>query len=284
MSNTISRRHFGKRTLGAFGALTLGTVSTPQGKKVLSSVFGGLQIGVMTYSFRDRPLERALQDIVDIGFSSVELYTGHLDPLKATDQEIRSWKNKFADAGVKLASYYVEMGDDPTDSEIDRCFEGGRLLGVNILSASLTKPVVPRVDKACMKHKMYLGLHNHWFNPHDTKQFQDPQDYDEVLRSSSPWLSITLDVGHFHAAGNDPVKFIATHHKRIVSLHLKDRGDDPEHIDHPYGQGNTPNIAVVRFLKKIRYKHAANIEWEVESADPYRGVADGLAYFQRALT
>jgi sugar phosphate isomerase/epimerase len=280
MTKTLSRRDFGKGALGGFMA---GSVSPLWAKKAAPSVFGGVQIGVMTYSFRDRPLDKALENIVDIGFSSVELYSGHLDPLKATDHEIRSWKGRFADAGVKVASYYVEMGEDPAAAQIDRCFEGARLLGVNILSSSVTKPAIHRVDQACTRHKMYLGLHNHWFNPPDAKQFQDPQDFDEALRNASPWLSITLDVGHLHAAGHDPVKFIAAHRDRIVSLHLKDRGDDPQHIDHPFGEGNTPNIAVVQLLKKLHYKHAANIEWEVDNADPYKGVVDGLGYFKKAL-
>jgi sugar phosphate isomerase/epimerase len=282
-TQTLSRRDFGKATLGALGAFTVGSVAPLSARKAPSSVFGGVQIGPMTYRFRDRPLDKALENIVDIGFSSVELYSRHLDPLKATDDEIRSCKEKFAGAGVRIASYYVEMGDDPGDTQIDRCFEVARLLGVNILSSSLTKPLVPRVDKACARHRTYLGLHNHWFNPPDSKQFQDPQDFDEALKNSSPWLSITLDVGHFHAAGQDPVEFIAAHRDRIVSLHLTDRGDDPRHIDHPFGEGDTPNIAVVQLLKKIDYKHAANIEWEVENADPYKGVKDGLAYFKNAL-
>ena len=282
-SQTLSRRDFGKATLGALGAFTLRSLAPLSASKTASSVFGGVQIGLMTYSFRDRPLDKALENIVDIGFSSVELYSRHRDPLKATDDEIRSCKENFANAGVRIASYYVEMGDDPGYAQIDRCFEAARLLGVNILSSSLTKPLVPRVDKACVKHRTCLGLHNHWFDPPDSKQFQDPQDFDEALKNSSPWLSTTLDVGHFHAAGHDPVEFIAAHRDRIVSLHLKDRGDDPRHIDHPFGEGDTPNIAVVQLLKKIHYKHAANIEWEVENADPYKGVKDALAYFKNAL-
>jgi sugar phosphate isomerase/epimerase len=158
-TNAISRRSFTKGTLGALGGLTLGSVSALHAEKARSSVFGGLQIGVMTYSFRDRPLEKALKNIVDIGISSVELYSGHLDPLKATDQEIQSWKNKFADAGVKLASYYVEMGDNPTEEQIDRCFEGGRLIGVNVLTTPSSFRI-PRTLTRCSR-ALRLGSVSH---------------------------------------------------------------------------------------------------------------------------
>ncbi len=279
----ISRRVFGKVTLGGLSGLALARAAGLAAEKARSSLFGGVQIGVMTYSFRDRPLDKALEEIVRIGFSSVELFSGHLDPLKASDAEIVAWKKKFEEAGVKIASYYVDFGQDPSDEQIDRGFEAGRLLGTDILSSSLTKPLVPRLDKGCQKFSMRLGLHNHWFNPPDPKQFEGPQDFLDALKSSSKWMSITLDVGHFHAAGHDPVKFIEEHHRRIVSMHLKDRGDDPKHTDHPFGQGSTPLVAVVQLLKKIRYEHAANIEWEVENSDPVKGVADGLEYFKRAL-
>ena len=55
-------------------------------------------------------------------------------------------------------------------------------------------------------------------------------------------------------------------------MHLKDRGNDPKHLDHPFGQGGTPHIEVVQLLKKIHYKHAANIKWEMEKSDPYKDV------------
>ncbi len=279
----ISRREFGRASLGTLGGLALASTSTLSGEQAASSVFGGVQIGLMTYSFRDRPLAKAFENIVNIGFSSVEMYSGHLDPLQTGDRVIQNLRRAFVGAGIKIASYYVEMGDNLTDSEIIRCFHAAKLLGTNILSSSLTKPLVPRLDKFCQKFKMKLGLHNHWFNPPDHNQFQDPQDFIEALKNSSEWINITLDVGHFYAAGHDPVKFIKDHHDRIVSLHLKDRGNDPRHIDHPFGQGSTPLIAVVQTLKKLQFKYAANIEWEVENADPAKGVADGLEYFKKAL-
>jgi len=279
----LSRREFGKVAMGSLSSLTLASTARVSAKRAASSVFGGVQIGVMTYSFRDRPLDKALENIVDLGFSSVELYSSHLDPLKASDKEIKFWKRKFADAGVKIASYYVNFGKNPTDEQIDRCFRGGKLLGTGILSSSVTKGLVPRLDRACQKFKMRLGLHNHWFHPPDSNQFESPQDFLDALKNSSKWMSITLDVGHFYAARYDPVRFIREHHDRIVSLHLKDRGNDPEHIDHPFGQGSTPLIQVVQLLKEIQFNHAANIEWEVQNSDPVQGVADGLEYFKRAL-
>ena len=253
------------------------------GKKTSSSVFGGLQIGVMTYSFRDRPLDKALANIADIGISSVELFSGHLDPFKERDEQIKGWRRRFAEAGVKIRSYYVDFPENSTDEQMDRPFVAAQLLGVDILSSTVGKHLIPRIDMACQKFEMKVGLHNELWPNRQHDQIEGPEDFLEVLDKSSKRINITLDVGHFYAAGSDPVKFIREHHDRIVSLHLKDRERDPGHRDLPFGKGTTPLIPAVQTLKKLHFTHAANIEWEVEGVDPVKGVADALAYLKPAL-
>jgi sugar phosphate isomerase/epimerase len=287
----VSRREFSKLAVCAATGLVLesGTESyawlqQAGSKKARSSVIGGVQIGVMTYSFRDRPLDQALENIVRIGFSSAELFGhAHLDPFKSSDEEIKSCRKKFADAGVTLRSYYVDFPANATDEQIERPFVAARLLGVNILSSTVGKHQVPGIDKACQKFKMRLGLHNEVWPNKQPDQIEGPQDFLEMLDKSSRWINITLDIGHFYAAGYDPVEFIRAHHDRIVSLHLKDRERDAQHTDLPFGKGTTPIIPVVKTLQKIQFKRAANIEWEVPGVDPVTGVADALAYLRKGL-
>lgn len=277
----VSRRDFGKM---AAGSLALDSLKAVAGKEAPASVFGGVQIGVQTYSFRDRPLEKTLEDIVTIGISSVELWGDkYLTPLKNSDEEFKSWRKKFEDAGVKIASYYLSFKDDWTGEQIDRGFRACRLLGTDIVTSSVSKKMVPRLDRACQKFKIKLGLHNHWYRGERPDQFEGPQDFREGLKNTSEWARITLDVGHFFASGHDPVKFIEEHHDRIVSLHLKDRDSDANRTDRPFGQGPTPLADVMRLIKKLRFKYAANIEWEVENADPVKGVANALAYLKQFL-
>ena len=100
----ISRRVFGKVTLGGLSGLAIARAAGLAAEKARSSLFGGVQIGVMTYSFRDRPLDKALEEIVRIGFSSVELFSGHLDPLKASDAEmVKCWVRS---TGLTCRYYY----------------------------------------------------------------------------------------------------------------------------------------------------------------------------------
>lgn len=291
----LSRRDLMKVGLGGLGVFALSghrTAASPlpaSSGRAPSSRFGGLQIGCMTWSFRDRSLPDALSVIVKIGFSSVELWSGHLDPLKSTDREISGWKKKFDDAGVRVTSYFVDFQKNASDEQFGRNFQAARLLGANVLSSNVAKSLVPRVDRACQKFKMYVGLHNEVYgrpehNP-QPDQVQFPSDYVEVFRKSSHWIGATLDVGHLYAAGYDPVKFIREHHQRIVSIHLKDENRVlPHYTDFPFGKGPTPLVPILHALQQVHFKRPANIEWGVEKVDPVHGVADALAYVKHALT
>lgn len=295
---SLSRREIMKICFGGLGALWLSrgrdaastlravALASPlRPEKVPSSRFGGLQIGCMTWSFRDRSLPEALKDITNIGFSSVELWSGHLDPFKSSDQEIKTWRERFAHAGVRITSYFVGFEENESDEQIDRNFQAGRLLGAPVLSSNVAKSMVPRVDKACQKFKMYVGLHNEVYGRTEPDQVQFPSDYVEVFRNSSHWIGATLDVGHLYAAGYDPVKFIQEHRERIVSIHLKDENRVlPHYTDFPFGKGPTPLIPILHTLQQVHFKYPANIEWGVNNVDPVKGVADALAYVKRALT
>lgn len=248
-----------------------------------SSVIDGLRIGCMTWSFRRMGLPEALREIAQIGFSSAELWNGHLDALKASDSDLAAWKERFDRAGVQLTSYFVDLRTDSSDEEIGRCFSAGRTLGVNVLSGNFSKAVLPRLDHACQEHKLYVGLHNEVYRPPRPGEIGRAQDYVEVFQQTSSWVGATLDVGHLFAAGDDPVAFIRNHFTRIVSIHLKDEAGGAHITDYPFGKGPTPLRPILETLRKLHFQRCANIEWGVENVDPVQGVADALAYVRQAL-
>ena len=76
---TYTRRQIGKIAVAAIPVSTL--LAKP------SSRFNGVLIGVQSYSFRDRPLDAALDAITTVGFESVELWQGHVEPKRGTPPE-----------------------------------------------------------------------------------------------------------------------------------------------------------------------------------------------------
>ena len=283
----VTRREFTAGLAGAAAGLAAARAHGEE-KKIRPSVFGGILVGVQSYTFRKFDLDRMITAMRSVGLSNVELWDGHLDPAKATtDADFQAVRRKFDEVGIKVSAYCVNFKPASTDELIERSFRGAGLLGTNVMTASVQKPIVPRLDAYCVKHKVYLGLHNHWYGPSFkgdlSQEFDGPEDFEEALKGRSRYMSINLDIGHFSASGHDPVAFIREHHDRIVSLHIKDRNDDPERSYTRFGLGKTPIREVARVLKQVHYKYAANLEFEIEESDPTEGVRHAFEYFKKAL-
>ena len=279
----LSRREFGGLLLGAAGSLAMGKLD-----KLKPSVFGGIQVGTQSYTFRKFTVDQMIAAMQSIGLSYVELWDGHLNPKQATEADYKAVKKKFDDAGIRVGAYCVNFPTDSTDELLDRGFNGALLLGTSVMTASVKKSLTPRLDQWCQKYKIKLGLHNHWFGEawykgDRTQEFETPDDFMAALKPASKYLSINLDIGHFTAAGFDPVAFIREHHERIVSLHVKDRDRDPAHTNRRFGQGVVPIKETMTLLKQIKFRYVANLEYEMDEQDPTEGVRDSFEYVKRAL-
>ena len=279
----LTRREFNAGLLAASG---LGL--RPPADKMKPSVFSNIQVGVQSYTFRNFSLDKMIGAMTAVGLTNIELWDGHLNPMKATEADFKAIKKKFDDAGIRVSAYCVNFPLTATDEHLDRGYNGALLLGTNVMTASVKKAIVPRLDEWCRKYKIKMGLHNHWFGDpwfkgDRTLEFETPQDFTNALKASSEYMSINLDIGHFSAAGFDPVAFIREHHARIVSLHVKDRDRDEAHTTRRFGQGATPIVETMKLLKKLKFRYAANIEYEIEAEDPTDGVRHALEYLKTAL-
>jgi len=279
----VTRREFSRLALAAVPVAALGEID---------SKVHGVQIGVQSYSFRDRSLDAAIQGMVAAGLGECELYDGHVEP-KLGRHELREWRTtvpmdhfrgvrkKFDDAGVLLYAYNYSFRDDFTDEEIARGFEMAQALGVGIITASSTLSVVDRVDREAQKARIKVGFHGHSDTKHPN-EFSTPETFEKAMAGHSPYINVNLDIGHFFAAGFDPVDFISKHHERIVTLHLKDRKKN-NGANMPFGQGDTPIKPVLELLAKNQFDIPANIEYEYKGADTLTEVKKCFEYCKQAL-
>ncbi len=283
-----SRRSFTKVTLGAAAA----ALQTPLHAKI-DPYFHGVRLGVQSYSFRDRSLDDAIAAMKQIGLGSVELFSGHAEPKLARDQreELRNWRlsvdlaefktirKKFDVAGIELYAYNYSFRDDFTDAEIDRGFQMAKALGVKAITASSNVSTAKRVAPFAAKHKMPVGMHNH--SNLRPNEFARPEDFD-MAAAAGDYIRINLDIGHFVAAGFDPVAYLAKNHARIVTLHIKDRKKN-QGANMPFGEGETPIKEVLQLLHEKKLKIPANIEYEYKGADTVAEVGKCLAYCKQML-
>ena len=282
-----TRRAFTAGLVGAGAGLALRRAGAEE-PKAASSAFGGIQVGVQSYTFRKFDLDRMITAMRAVGIDSVELWQGHLDPGKATDADCQATRQKLDAAGIKVSAYCVNFRPDSSAELLEKSFQWAGKLGTRVMTTSVQKPIVPRLDEQCVKHKVYLGLHNHWypaaFKGNREQEFEDPADFLDALEGRSSYLSINLDIGHFAASGHDPVAFFKKHHERIVSLHIKDRDKDPERSNRRFGEGVTPIKEMARAMKDAKFRYAANLEYEIDPEDPTEGLRHALAYLKQALT
>ncbi len=217
---------------------------------------------------------------------------GRPGPNQASREERRKWRlttpldhfkavrKKFDDAGVRLHAYNLSFNDSFTDEEIDRGFQMARALGVKIITASATVSAAKRVAPFADKYKIMVAMHNH-ANLKDPNEFAKPESFAQAM-AMSKYIGVNLDIGHFIAAGYDPIAYIEEHHSRITNLHLKDRKKN-DGANTPWGQGDTPIKEVLQLLKRKRYDIPANIEYEYKGEDTVTEVRKCFQYCKDAL-
>jgi sugar phosphate isomerase/epimerase len=254
--------------------------------------YKGVTIGVQSYSFRDRPLDGAIQGLAAAGIGSCELWQGHVEPRDAGREALRRWRlevplkefeairAKFDRAGIELSAYNLSFQDSFTDEEIARGFEMAKALGVNVITASANQQVVRRVAPAAERARIRVGMHNH--SRIDPNEFATPDDFERAM-AASPFIATNLDIGHFTAANFDAVDFLTKHHDRIVTLHIKDRKRDQGPAV-PFGEGDAPIKQVLMLLRDRKWAIPANIEYEYKGEDTLTEVKRCLDYCKQALT
>jgi hypothetical protein len=175
-----SRRQFGRSLLaGIPAAAALGAVS---------SKFGGVQIGAISYSFRSLPADQVLPAILKAGLSEVELMSNHAEALVGAPAVPRSpggrpdpegqsaiakWRagismdvykklrKTFDDAGVEIQLLCYNLNRNCTDEEIEYSFRMAEALGARKISSSTQVSVAKRVAPFADKHKIMWGGHGH---------------------------------------------------------------------------------------------------------------------------
>lgn len=276
---TVSRRSFLKTA-----ALTAGATAAPGSWHSLAaarpnSVFGGVRIGCITYSFRSLPgsAEDLLKYLTACGISTIELmgdpaeqFAGAPPRRRGREGTAALWqwrlsvpmeryhalRRLYNDAGVGI--HIVKFGDigNPgmSDEQIEYYFNVAKALGASGITRELSEAAAKRLGPIADRHRIWIGFHNH-------TQLR-PDTYDYGILEHGEYLGINFDVGHYVAGSNHcPIQFIEKYHQRIISLHIKDRkiNNGP---NMPFGQGDTPLALLLQHMKRNRLTFPADIELE----------------------
>src|SRR5581483_3776086 len=236
-----TRRHFARTALAA---CPLVRAAFGQGRVApFASRFGGVQIGVQTYSYRslkdpqepwspaaiDRLLDRVVGAMVQNQINAAEFWIAFVEPpggpgRTPTDPKLREalrkwrtskplqlfegYRKKFNNAGIDIYSAMFNFSDDLSDDEVDTAFGMAKALGTNIVTANCTRRSIKRAAPFADKYKMYLSAHSEDapFDP-DIDGMVFGNNLEDALKYS-PYMRVTLDTGHFTAYGGDVLSFV----------------------------------------------------------------------------
>jgi sugar phosphate isomerase/epimerase len=308
----LSRRRFLAGTAAAAGAsLMIGRYALAADSPPAAagsrpnSVFGGVAIGINTYSYRGEinTAEQTLKALIEDGLSEVELKEtplrafGVLPPAvkkgellgpKPTDEELASLRVKLLAKAVELRKMYNDAGVNihihkcpfgPSADDINFNFDLAKALGCKAITTERSDTLAKKLAPYAEKHQIYVAFHNH------TNNFPKIDGPDPLL-DCGQYIMFNFDIGHYVAGtkGKSPIPVIEKYHDRIISLHLKDR--TPEGGNLPWGQGKTPIKEVLQLLKKEKWPIYGDIELEYKIPNGSTSVAEVakcVAYCKEAL-
>jgi sugar phosphate isomerase/epimerase len=238
-----------------------------------------LNAGVASYTFRELPLDAAIQGIRRVGLSYVSIKDAHL-PLKSTREERQEVVRKFRDAGITpLSCGNITMPAD--EPGIRAIFEYAKDAELPTIVCSPVPASRPILDRLVNEYDIRIAIHNH--GP-DEKTFPTPDDVWKVIRDHDPKIGFCIDVGHTGRAGADPAKAILKYRSRLYDLHFKDvTRKDAKGGPIEGGRGVLDLKGILHALLKIGYSHLLSFEYEKDGRDPLPGLAETVGYSKGLL-
>ena len=318
----FTRRDFGKLAFSAVPAAALlpRVATTLAQARRPNSVMSGVNLGTITYSYRSMPDQTAaaiLRYVVDSGISQIEFMGAPVEAFAGAPQNpvagggragapqtaqqqaaqreyadrLRAWRTSvsmdkfkelrrmFNDAGVSIYAW-KQLAAEMTDAEIEYVFNVAEALGNTHVTLELVEDAAQlrRLGQFGEKRKIYVAYHTHLQG--------SPTAFDQAFAVSKANMA-NVDLGHYVAAGGDPLAFLNKFHDRIASFHLKDRTTPANGAKNvAWGTGDTPLRQILQTVKKNGWKMPATIELEYEvpqSSDAVKEVVKCFDFCKAAL-
>jgi sugar phosphate isomerase/epimerase len=320
-----TRREIGKLALTALPGIALAKEprfpfgARAQTAAVPNSTIDGVRVGAITYSYRSMPDQSAnaiLRYVLDSGISQIEIMGAPVEafagapqgergggrrgqPATAEQQaaqrdaaeRLQAWRTSvsmdrfralrkmFNDAGVSIYAW-KRLSPNMSDAEMEYVFNVAEALGCTHTTLELVEnpEQLTRIGQWAEKKKIYAAYHTH---------LQGSMAAFDQAFAVSRGNTANVDLGHFVAAGGDPVAFIKKFNGRISSVHLKDR-TTPEHGQKnlPWGTGDTPLKEILLTMRRERHTYPASIELEYDvpaGSDAVKETATCLEYCKSTL-
>ena len=314
-----TRREAARMALTALPAALLARPFPALAQSKPNSLINGVRVGAITYSYRSMPdqsAEATLRYVVDSGISEIEFMGAAVEAFAGAPQapagggrrggqptpeqqavqreaadKLKAWRTSvsmdrfkalrqmYNDAGVKIYAW-KRLTPNMSNEELEYMFNVAEALGCSHTTLELTEDVaqLKRIGAFAEKKKIYAAYHTH---------LQGSMTAFDAAFAASKGNMANVDLGHFVAAGGDPMAFLMKFHDRIASFHLKDRTTPANGQKNlPWGTGDTPLKALLQAVKRNKWTMPATIEVEYDipqGSDAVKEVRRCLDFCRGAL-
>src|SRR5678815_5242079 len=277
MMTDRTRRQFFATAASAAAWTTVGASLTKAFAGEASST--ALTLGVASYSFREFPLDRALEMAKALGVRHMTFKDVHVprtDPPEAT----RALRAKIEAAGITI------MGGGtitiPNDAgKIEKEFVYAKNAGFPLIYVDPEPAALDTIERMARSYDIKVAIHNH--GPED-KRWPRPQDAYAAIKSRDRRLGLCIDIGHTTRTGTDAVAACRECRDRLYDMHVKDLASKTEKESQvEVGRGVIDFPALFRTLIEIGYQGQVGLEYEINAKNPLPGMIESMAYMRGVL-
>jgi len=217
-----------------------------------------------------------VQEVRAMGFTAIDLWTGHLNPQWATAQHVAIAQEQLANCELRVASLAGGFGN--TKEEFEHSCRLAVAMGTTVLggNAGLLKTDRPLLIALLKAHGVRLGIENH---PEKTAQ----ELLDKIGDGGDGVIGAAVDTGWFGTQGFDVVLALVELRNHLFHVHCKDVLAVGAHETCRFGKGIVPIERCVETLQRIGYTGAISVEHEPDHFDPTADVRASLRLLQRWL-
>ena len=268
-TSSIDTRSNSRRSFLKLGAAALASAAMAGGRfpdlalaaeeSAKSDEFGGLKMGLQSYTLRDRSFDKMLEAMKDdLKLHYVELYPAHLIGLT---HKLALEKLKAAD--VKMLSYGV-IGFSKDESQNRKMFDLAKDLELTNLTCDPDPDSFDVLDKLTEEYGITAAIHDHG----PGHRWGKIDTIEAAIKDHSKKIGLCCDTGHFIRAGEDPLRAVEVFKDRLYEVHLKDfKKEGNKWEDVPAGDASLNVDGLVKALLANKYSGGVLIEFEGQKKD-----------------
>lgn len=259
------------------------------------------EIGLQSYSLKQYKINEVFELLQDLNIKTCELWDGHIQPFELMWRkgmskeendlriiELKNWSkkldlrsinklyNKFNAAGISIHSYNGSFSKSDDDDQIHQVFDVAKRLKTSIITTSAKYDQLLRIKSYVLQNHFLIASHNHSIQK-DENYIASGASLIRATEINPNHFKINLDIGHMTAANEDCLAFISNNHRRICSLHLRDRKKNQGAVV-PFGQGDTKILEVVELIQNNYPEIVMFIELDYPFENAYSELKNSIDY------